>query len=60
MENYYFIMEFKGYLNFQKFFLHSRSSAAAAMTHFVVARGEPLVATGGEKFYVVYKILQKS
>ena len=31
-----------------------------AMTHFVVARGGPPVATGGEKFHVVYKTLQKS
>ena len=34
-------------------------ASAVAMTHFVVARGGPPVATGGEKFHVVYKILQK-
>ena len=34
-------------------------ATAVAMTHFVVARGGPPVATGGEKFHVVYKILQK-
>ena len=28
---------------------------AVAMTHFVVARDGPPVATGGEKFHVVYK-----
>ena len=35
-------------------------ATAVAMTHFVVARGGPPVATGGEKFHAVYKILQKS
>ena len=35
-------------------------ATAVAMTHFVVARGGPRVVTGGEKFHVVYKLLQKS
>ena len=32
---------------------------AVAMTHFVMARGGPPVVTGGIKFHVAYKILQK-
>ena len=35
-------------------------ATAVAMTFFVVASGGPPVATDGEKFHVVYKILQKS
>ena len=35
-------------------------ATAVAMTHFVVARDGLPVATGGGKFHVVYKILQKS
>ena len=35
-------------------------ATAVAMTHFVVTKDGPPVATSGEKIHVVYKILQKS